>query len=171
VSETDSGFSTAIAALSRAGVDFVLVGVGGINFYARDPDHAFSTLDVAVLLAPEASNLRLALLTLSDLGFSFAAGGEPFLDLEDEVALASIIRLGTNLSARHPRETQLDLMLSIAGFSYEEIAGDAARFNVEGSEVRVGRLQKLLRSKELSGRPKDIEFLRAFSARIAAEDE
>jgi hypothetical protein len=37
--------------------------------------------------------------------------------------------------------------------------------------VRVGRLEKLLRSKERSGRPKDLEFLRAFEARAADETE
>jgi hypothetical protein len=37
--------------------------------------------------------------------------------------------------------------------------------------VRVGALEKLLRSKELSGRPKDVEFLRMFAARMADESE
>src|ERR1051325_3544980 len=40
VSAVASGFLSALSALARAGVDFVLVGVGGINFYARDPSEA-----------------------------------------------------------------------------------------------------------------------------------
>ena len=53
-------------------------------------------------------------------------------------------------------------------------AGDAglhaeASADVAGSEVRVGRLAKLLRSKQLSGRPKDVAFLRSFAAEY--EDE
>jgi hypothetical protein len=52
---------------------------------------------------------------------------------------------------------------------YGELAADAIPFRVASTEVRVGRLEKLLRPKELTGRPKDVEFLRGFAAR--AEEE
>lgn len=42
---------------------------------------------------------------------------------------------------------------------------------VGGVEIHVGRLDKLLRSRELSGPPKDVELLQAFSARIAHEND
>ena len=60
-------------------------------------------------------------------------------------------------------------MTSIAGFSYSELSDDATPFQVAEVEVRVGRLEKLLRSKQTSGRPKDLEFLRAFEARASEE--
>ena len=75
------------------------------------------------------------------------------------------------LTAIHPVQGQIDLMTSLAGFTYEELEADAATFRVAGVEVRVGRLEKLLRSKERSGRPKDLEFLRAFEARAIEENE
>ena len=56
-------------------------------------------------------------------------------------------------------------MLSIAGGSYPELTEDAVAFHLDGVEVRVGRLEKLLASKLASGRPKDLEFLRSFEAR------
>jgi hypothetical protein len=55
-------------------------------------------------------------------------------------------------------------MLSIRGFPFTDLAEDARAFRVGEVVVRVGRLEKLLRSKQLSGRSKDIEFLRRFSA-------
>ena len=61
MSETASGLARALAALGEAGVEFVVVGVGGINFYARTPADAFATLDVDALLAPAVENLELAL--------------------------------------------------------------------------------------------------------------
>jgi len=67
----------------------------------------------------------------------------------------------------HPDAGQLDLLLSISGFSYPEIESDAAEFRVAQANVRVGSLEKLLRSKQASGRPKDLEFLRAFEARAS----
>ena len=48
---------------------------------------------------------------------------------------------------------------------------DATTFQIRHVAVRVGSLEKLLRSKELSGRPKDVEFLRMFAARLAAKDD
>ena len=103
MSTPPSGYRLGVSALVDAGVEFVLVGVGGINFYARDASDAFTTLD-------------------------------------------------------------LDRMLSIRGFPFAEMADDARAFRVGEVGVRAGRLEKLLRSQEPSGRPKEIEFLRRFAA-------
>jgi hypothetical protein len=159
-----------LSALVEGGVEFVVVGVGGINFYARSPAQAFATLDLDVLLEPRVPNLRAALRALSGRGYRFEAGGEPFLDVDDETVLGRIVSRGASLSARHEDAGQLDLMLSISGFTYAELSRDARSFRVGGLEVRVGRLEKLLRSKQESGRPKDLEFLRAFEARGGEEE-
>jgi len=164
-----SGFVRALAALEEAGVDFVIVGVGGINFYARTPAGAFATLDLDALLAPAADNLARALEALSRLGYAFEAGGEPFVDLDDPDVLARVVASGASLSALHRDLGQVDLMTSIAGFAYPELRDDAPSFVVEGHEVRVGRLEKLLGSKQASGRPKDLAFLRQYEA-TAGED-
>jgi predicted nucleotidyltransferase len=168
VSEPASGFVRALAALTHAGVEFVVVGVGGINFYARTPAQSFATLDLGALLAPVPKNLRLALSVLAGLGYAFEAGGEPFVDLDDTVVLARVIANGATLNAIHREASQLDLMTSISGYRYSELVEDASRFEVAGAEVQVGRLTKLLHSKEVSGRRKDLEFLRIY--RAALED-
>jgi hypothetical protein len=155
--------------LQEAGVDFVLVGVGGINFYARTPAGAFATLDLDALLAPVAENLGRALAALSGLGYVFEAGGEPFVDLAVPKALARVVARRVSLNAFHAELGEIDLMTAIAGFAYDELSDDARTFLVEGREVRVGRLEKLLASKQASGRPKDLAFLRQYEA--AAGDE
>jgi hypothetical protein len=170
VSEAVSGFARALAALGEAGVEFVVVGVGGINFYARTPADAIATLDVAALLAPAVENLELALSVLSGLGYEFEAGGEPFVDLDDRLIVQRILQNGATLQALHRGEGEIDLLTSLSGFVYSDLAADSATFEVAGALIRVGRLEKLLRSKEASGRPKDIEFLKAFRAR-AFQDE
>ena len=171
MSRAASGFARALSALTEAGVAYVVVGVGGINFYARTPSEAFATLDLDALLEPSVENLRTALRVLSELGYRFEAAAEPFLDLADDGALGSVVRNGATLSALHEAEGQVDLMLSISGFSYAELTSDATQFRIAESAVRVGRLEKLLRAKQASGRPKDIEFLRAFEARARENDE
>jgi predicted nucleotidyltransferase len=161
VSQSASGFARALSALGEAGVDFVVVGVGGINFYARTPGQVFATIDLDTLLPPVVENLSTALRVLSGFGYAFEAG---------EI-LARVVANGACLTAIHPEEGQIDLMTSLAGFSYAELDDDATAFRVAGVEVRVGQLEKLLRSKECSGRPKDQEFLRAFEARAAEDGE
>jgi len=170
VSQPASGFARALAALREAEIDFVVVGVGGINFYARTPGEVFATVDLDTLLAPATANLGAALRVLSERGYHFEFGDEPFLDQDDEVVLARVIANGACLTALHSEEGQIDLMTSIAGFRYADLASDATSFEVAGATVRVGRLEKLLRSKERSGRPKDREFLRAFAARASNEE-
>jgi hypothetical protein len=52
------------------------------------------------------------------LGYAFEAGGEPFVDLDDEAALATIVRRRASLRALHPAAGEVDLLLSVAGYSY-----------------------------------------------------
>ncbi len=166
MSEPVSGFVRALSALGEAGVEFVVVGVAGINFYARTPAQSFATLDLDALLDPSVESLRLALSVLGGLGYEFEAGGEPFLDLDDGLILGRIIERGASLTAIHGDGSQIDLMTSISGFDYSGLAEDAMDFEVAGVSIRVGRLAKLLHSKEVSGRQKDQEFLRIYRSTL-----
>lgn len=166
-----SGYSRSLAALARDGVRFVLVGVGGINFYARTGGEAFATLDVDALLAPTVENLRRAFATLRNLGFEFEAGREPFVDHGDPLVLRRILERGATVSAYHAEGVQIDLMTSISGFDYASLAEDARTFEVAGVPVAVGRLEKLLESKAATGREKDRSFLRVFEASRSGDGE
>ena len=95
-----------------------------------------------------------------------AAGGEPFVDLDDEDALAAVVRSQATITARDAEGTQIDLMLAITGARYEDLVSDAVAFRLGDVTVRVGRLERLLRAKQAAGRAKDREFLRAFRARF-----
>jgi predicted nucleotidyltransferase len=170
VSRTASPFREALEALARAGVDFVLVGVSGINFYARDAADIVRTVDLDVMIRRRVEELRAALRALHAAGFSFEAGGEPFVDRDDEAVLARIVESGGNVAAVGGGG-RIDLMLSMSGFGFDELATDAERFRIGDIEVAVGRLEKLLRSKELAGRAKDREFLRLFAARLREDAE
>jgi predicted nucleotidyltransferase len=166
VSAAASPLLEALATLARAGVEFIVVGVSGINFYARDASDAVVTADVDVFVSPRVEALRSALGALRRAGFGFWAGGEPFLDFDDTEILANLIRAGANVTAENEAGARIDLMLSGAGFRYDDLAADAVTFRLGEVEVRVGRLEKLLRSKELAGRPKDVAFLRLFATRL-----
>ena len=156
----------ALIALSRARVPFFVVGVTGINFYALDASQVVRTEDVDVLLAPRIEALRTALAALSSAGFSFRAGGEPFVDLDDRAVLGNVLARGATITAEDDAGARIDLMLSGQGLRFDDLAADAVSFRLGEVEVRVGRLEKLLRAKELAGRPKDAEFLRLYAARL-----
>jgi len=166
VSEAGSGFLSPLSALAREGVDFVVVGVGGLNFYAEDASEAVETLDVDVLLRPEPATVRAALAVLHGLGFTFSAAGEPFVDLDADEAHAALVRQQATLTAQDVHGTRVDLMLAMAGTRFDELASDAVEFRLGDVPVRVGRLERLLSAKEAAGRPKDREFLRMFRARF-----
>lgn len=158
-------FVRALATLAEARVDFIIVGVGGINFFAKDPSEAVATRDLDILVRPAPEVLGTALSAFDRAGFYFEAGGEPFVDIADPDALAGVVGAGVTVAIRSDDGAEIDLMLSMSGFDFEGLAEDAVTFRVSGTEVKVGRLEKLLRSKELSGRPKDIAFLTMFKAR------
>ena len=128
-----------------------------------------ATADLELLLPPDPGVLRAALAALADAGFALEAGGAPFLELDDDLVLGRLIERGANRAALSPDGARIDLMLSIKGFRFDELAGDAGRFRLGGVEVRVARLGKLLRAKELSDRAKDREFLRLYAARLRGE--
>ena len=159
----------ALVALARAGVDFVVVGVGGINFYARDASQVVITGDIDVFLPPRPEVLRDALAALGAAGFSFQAGGEPFVDVDDLLVLARVVERAAVVTAEDRDGARVDLMLSGAGLCFDDLAQDAVLFRIADVEVRVGRLEKLLRAKERAGRPKDVEFLRMWAARLREE--
>jgi hypothetical protein len=171
VQSPDRGLLAGLVALARARVEFILVGVGGINFYAADASHAVETQDLDALLAPRVEVLHAALAALAGAGFVFQAGGEPFLDVADESVLGSVLARGATIQARDETGAQLDLMTSGLALRFEDLARDAVSFRIADVEVRVGRLEKLLRAKELAGRPKDLEFLRLYAARLREQSE
>jgi hypothetical protein len=164
---TTDDFSGALRSLARAGVDFMVVGVVGINFYARDPEERVITQDLDVWLRPEVTNLSRALLSLQKDGFRFEAGGEPFVDLADDLFLQNVIRSGGTIVGRRPPDVpRLDLMLALHDFSFEKERDRGRRFLAQDEAVRVASVETLLLSKERAGRPKDIEFLRMHAARF-----
>lgn len=153
--------------MTRGGADFLVVGVSGVNFYANDASESVITHDLDLWLRPDAANVSKALIALRDAGFFFEAGGEPFVDLEDELVLGNVIRFGGTIVARKPPEVgRLDLMLSLFDFSFADEREKAAEFHFEGRLVRVADLETLLRSKERAGREKDLIFLQLHGARF-----
>lgn len=119
--------------------------------------------------APPVEALSSTLGALRRAGFEFWAGSERFLGFDDTEILTNLIRSGANVTAENEAGSRVDLRISGSGLRYDDLAADAVTFRLGDVEVRVGRLEKLLRSKELAGRPKHVAFLCLFTARLREE--
>lgn len=151
-------------ALASANVPFIVVGMFGVNLHARDSSESFVTKDLDLLLRPDTSSLRAALTALSAVGLSFETGGEPFVDVADDDALAAVVRSQTTLRCVFEGEIVADLMLSMTGWTHADVAADAVRFRAFGHDLLVGSLERLIESKRRAGRPKDLAFLAHYEA-------
>jgi hypothetical protein len=110
-----------------------------------------------------------ALVALTRAGVPFfvvGVTGINFIDLDDGAVLRNLLGRGATITAEDEVGAQIDLMTSGLGLSFDDLASDAVSFRLGEVEVKVGRLEKLLRAKELAARPKDIEFLRLYAARL-----
>ena len=143
---------------NQCGVRYVVVGMAGINYYARDARETFGTLDYDVFLDPTLKNVQKAVEVLKTLGFDLATQAGPLR----VSGLGEMVRSQQTLMATTPYGILIELLLRVSGYPYTELAQDAATFTAQGVPIRVGRLKKLLRSKYLAGRPKDRQFLRRY---------
>lgn len=149
-----------IRAFGRVGVRYVVVGMAGINYYARKPAEAFATMDYDLLLEPTLGNVEKALGRMKRLGFSVGAAEGALRP----GGLRGVVRGRRTLVATTPDGVMVELLLAVSGFTFAELAGDAATVTVRGTPITVGRLTKLLQSKRAANRPKDREFLRRYQA-------
>ena len=149
-----------IRAFTRVGVRYVVVGMAGINYYARRPSEAFATMDYDVLLEPTLSNVEKAVDRLRRLGFSIGTAQGALTSAD----VRAVVRQRRTLVATTPEGVMVELLLAVSGFTFAELIRDAATVTVHGTPITVGRLTKLLQSKRAANRPKDREFLRRYQA-------
>lgn len=151
-------YGQVIQAFNRYGVKYVVIGMAGINYFAKSPRAAFATMDYDVFLDSTLPNIEKALQCLAQLEFTFgtSAGALKKGDLKE------VVRTRKTLIATTPDGLMVELLLEISGYPFSELAKDAATIDVQGVPVKVGRLHKLLRSKKLAGRLKDRQFLQRY---------
>ena len=101
------------------GIPYVIVGVFGINFYARQMGEIITTGDCDILVPAKQKGLRKALQTLLAMSFALEAGGEPLPKL-DSVLLKGILQARAVVRAERS-DARIDLCTQVAGSSFEEL--------------------------------------------------
>ncbi len=127
--------------LNKHGVRFVLVG--GYALYAHGIERLTADIDIAV--DPSPTNSKNWILALAELPDQAAA---ELLEESDPFGgdYQHAIRIND--------EFTIDIMPSVAGIPFEQLASRSEAFNVNGVEFPVLSLRKLLDTKQ-SLRPKD----------------
>ncbi len=143
--------------LARHEVDFILIG--GIATALRGAP--FSTVDVDVVPAIETSNLDRLAAALKELDALLRDVDHPErlrLDLDGRVLKKAI--LGFGFLRFDTKYGYLDLIYRPAGTQgFRDLARSATEVDTGSVQTRVASLEDVIRSKQATGRPRDLEQL------------
>jgi predicted nucleotidyltransferase len=148
-----------IRSMNESHVQFVIMGVWGINYYARSGSTLFTTADRDFFLPPDPANLMQAWAACEAHGLELWAGQEPLDVPRDELLADRIVERRALTSALGPNGMHIDLSLVMAGFAFDEIWERRRTFKIDGVDIPVARLADIIASKAAAGREKDRLFL------------
>jgi hypothetical protein len=150
-----------LAALAAHGVTFVLIGGVAANVHG----YPLPTEDVDITPDPARSNLERLAAALRDLNARLRTAAEPdgvpFEVSADALARATVWTLTTDRG-------DLDVVVQPDGTGgYADLRRDSTEVDLgDGLTVRVASLADVIRSKEASGRAKDLAALPALRATL-----
>ncbi len=146
-------------ALHANRVRFVVIGVWGVNYYARSGGTLFTTQDQDLFLPLDPENLLRAWQSCDGIGLSLWAGDERLDSPRDLQLAGAVVERGAGTTATDDEGLQIDLALVMAGFDFERVWSSRRTFLVDDVEIPVARLTDIVNSKAKAGREKDRLFL------------
>ena len=156
-------FFELIRRLTESEVQFVLIGVGGANYWAPTPASMFLTHDRDLFLPPDPQNLLEAWEACRRAGLDLYSGNEPLDEPRDPWLAERIVALRALTRANDHAGLLVDLTLVMAGFEFEDVWSERRIFQVGGVPLPVARLQHIIDSKRAVGRKKDLLFVETFA--------
>ncbi|MGH7822808.1 MAG: hypothetical protein ACREQ9_23870 [Candidatus Binatia bacterium] len=151
-------FLRLVDSLTRAGVRFVVIGLSGINLYARSAATLFTTQDRDLFLPPDPEDALAAWRACEALGLELFCGPEPLDVPRDRLVAERVIENRALVRATDGAELHIDLTLVMAGFDFATVWGERRIFRVDDVEIPVARLAHIVESKRRAGRDKDRLF-------------
>jgi hypothetical protein len=154
---------TFLAELSKARVDYVVIGLMGLNHYAATTGDVYHTEDLDVLISPQPSHLRRACTALVKAGYELHSNGEP-LPAVDAFLARRILERRAVVRGSHPHGLGVDLVLEARPFSFAQWKKGRCEFRADRVRIHCAAKEMILRAKEEIGRPKDKAFLKLYKA-------
>jgi len=151
-----------IRKFNKEKIFYIIIGVSGINYYAKNSRQIIMTADYDIFLKPELKNIRKALGIMRSLGYTLIVADKKFTSLQNSNIEKLIKKRGT-IVCENPEHNLIELCLEVSGYSFEELKRNARFFKAGKDKIQVAGLRDLLRMKMLAGREKDKLFLQKYS--------
>lgn len=151
-------YTEALNKLNKKNVDYVVIGMSGINYYASKARETFSTQDFDIFVKPAVNNIKKTISIFEKLEYSLIANKNR-IEKKDVIA---IVRNKNTILATDPYGINFELILAVSGYTFSQMQKDAVIFSVNNVPVKVAKLRKLLMSKKAAGREKDKLFLKRY---------
>lgn len=152
------GHLSALIALRRARVDFLVIGALGLAHYAPDAASFYVTGDCDILVKPTEAQLYLCLRTLRRLAYRLAINDEPLADV-DPFTITRLIERRIAIRAEKDDSLPIDVLTDATGYSFEEWWETRTSFRAGRSRIPCAGLEQILLSKKAAGRGKDKKIL------------
>ena len=151
-----------IRIFNKEKIFYIVIGVSGINYYARDSRQIIMTADYDIFLKPELKNIRKALKVMRSLDYTLMVGDRTFTSLQNS-NIERLIKKRRTIACENPEHNLIKLCLEVSGYSFDELKRNARFFKAGRDKIQVGSLRDLLQMKMLAGREKDNLFLQKYS--------
>lgn len=143
---------------NKNNIDYIIIGMSGINYYAAKVQETFSTQDFDIFVKPVISNIKKAISIFEKLNYSLIANKKRI----EKGDVKSIVRNKNTILITDPYGITFELILAVSGYTFNQMQKDAVIFNVNNVPIKVAKLRKLLMSKKIAGRKKDKLFLKRY---------
>jgi hypothetical protein len=145
-------------------VEYIVIGVSGINYFAKDARQILSTADYDLFLKPTPDNVVRAWKAFRKGGFAVVIreGDRTRVLRRASLRIGSrLIQEGRTLIAVGPCNLMAEGLVAISGFTFDQLKKHAVlqRDRKLRFGFWVGSLKDLLESKRVADRDKDRLFL------------
>lgn len=147
-----------IARLNQQKLNYLIIGVSGINYYARDARQVIMTADYDIFLQPELKNVLRAMKVMRSLGYEISVNDRLLKNISSAF-IQEIVKKRKTLFCENPQHNLVEFCLEVSGYTFEELKRNSRLFKAGRVKIPVGNLEDLLRMKRIAGRPKDKIFL------------
>jgi hypothetical protein len=157
-----------VRALIDRRVRFVVIGVGGANYYLPLGMAAFVTADRDFFLPPDPDNLLRCWEACEAVGLDLWGEREPLDTPRDRWLAERVIEQRALTRATDGSELDVDLTCVMQGFDFETVWSTRRAFSVNDIDIPVARLLHIVISKRAAGRDKDLLFLATYRQALEA---
>ena len=126
--------------LSKAGVDYILVGGWAVNMYG----YIHATVDLDIWILADADNAKKVYSAVAEFGAPVSE-----MKPEEFAEYGMIFQIGV-------APCRVDIISKISGVRYADAVTRAVQKTIDGIPVRIISLDDLIANKKASGRAKDI---------------